>query len=109
MVGFPLMSLAGIVETLRHAGDFGDNSRLIYCRWSAMGEGASASSGIRVEADEVYVNPTDFDWVAVIGGLLPQLDKAPRRHRDYLRVAAAAGVPLIGLCTRVFVLRRRCC
>lgn len=102
--GFPLMSLSGVVEPLRHAGDFGDNSRPIYCRWQVMGQGATASCGIRVEADGPYINPTDFDYIAVIGGLLPQLGKAPPRHRDYLRVAAAAGVPLIGLCTGVFVL-----
>lgn len=102
--GFPLMSLTGVVEPLRHAADFGDNSQPIYCRWPVMGQGAQASCGIRVEADAPYINPTDFDYIAVIGGLLPQLDKAPARHRDYLRVAAAAGVPLIGLCTGVFVL-----
>lgn len=102
--GFPLMSLTGIVEPLRHAADFGDHSRPLYCRWSVMGAAASASCGIQVQADAPYINPTDFHYVVVIGGLLPQLNKAPARHRDYLRVAAAAGVPLIGVCTGVFVL-----
>jgi transcriptional regulator GlxA family with amidase domain len=102
--GFPLMSLAGIVESLRHAADFGDQSRPLYCRWSVMGTGARASCGLVVDADAPYTNPTDFDYVAVIGGLLPQLKTAPQRHRDYLRVAAAAKVPVIGICTGVFVL-----
>ena len=102
--GFPLLSLTGLIESLRHAADFADNSRPLYCRWSIMGAAATASCGITVQADVPYVNPNDFDYVAVIGGLLPQLGKAPARHRDYVRVAAAAGVPLIGLCTGVFVL-----
>ncbi|KNZ30724.1 MAG: AraC family transcriptional regulator [Methylibium sp. NZG] len=102
--GFPLMSLTGIVESLRHAADFGDHSRPLYCRWSVMGSDASASCGLLVRADAPYTNPNDFDYIAVIGGLLPQLKTAPARHRDYLRVAAAAGVPIIGACTGVFVL-----
>ncbi|CAN7606429.1 helix-turn-helix domain-containing protein [Pararhizobium sp. LjRoot255] len=104
---FPMMSLTGIVEPLRHAADFADNSRPLYCRWSIMGEpghSAVASCGIRVQADASYVNPTDFDYIVVIGGLLPHLRAASSRHRDYLRVAASAGVPIIGVCTGVFVL-----
>jgi transcriptional regulator GlxA family with amidase domain len=105
--GFPLMSLTGIIEPLRHAADFADHSRPLYCRWTIMGEPAhvtTASCGIRVAADASYINPTDFDYVAVIGGLVPQLKTAPARHLDYIRVAASSGVPLIGVCTGVFVL-----
>jgi len=102
--GFPMMSLGGIIEPLRHAADYADRSRPLYCRWSIMGDATVASCGIRVSADSGYVNPHEFDYVAVIGGLLPQLDQGAARHREYLRVAAAAGVPLIGACTGVFVL-----
>jgi transcriptional regulator GlxA family with amidase domain len=105
--GFPLMSLTGIIEPLRHAADFADHSRPLYCRWTIMGEpghAAMASCGIRVAADAPYINPTDFDYIAVIGGLVPQLKSAPARHLDYIRVAASSGVPLIGVCTGVFVL-----
>lgn len=105
--GFPMMSLAGIIEPLRHAADFADNSRPIHCRWSVMGDPghvAVASCGLAVPADRAYLNPTDFDYVVVIGGLLPQLNQSPARHRIYLRAAAAAGVPLIGACTGAFVL-----
>lgn len=104
---FPMMSLTGIVESLRHAADFGDNSRPVHCRWSIMGERgykASASCGLKVPADLPYINPTDFDYVVVIGGLLQHLRDGPQRHRDYLRAAAAAGVPLIGACTGAFLL-----
>lgn len=104
---FPLMSLAGIIEPLRHAADFGDNSRPLHCRWSIMGPAGSAavaSCGIRVRSDTPYVKPTDFDYVVVIGGLLPHLRAAPAAHRDYIRVAVAAGVTVVGVCTGAFVL-----
>jgi len=104
---FPMMSLTGIIEPLRHAADFADNSRPLHCRWSIMGgpgHATVASCGIRVHADAPYINPTDFDYIAVIGGLLPHLRAASSQHRDYLRVAAAASVPIIGACTGVFVL-----
>lgn len=104
---FPMMSLTGIVEPLRHAADFADNSRPLHCRWSIMGKpgfAAVASCGIRVESDAPYINPTDFDYIVAIGGLLPQLRAAPASHRDYIRVAAAAGSTVIGVCTGSFVL-----
>lgn len=104
--GFPLMSLTGLIESLRHAADFADQSRPLYCRWSIMGAPATASCGVVVQPDAGYLNPTEFDYVAVIGGLMRQMNEAPPRHRDYVRVVAAAGVPLIGLCTGVFVLAR---
>ena len=40
--GFPLMSLTGIVESLRHAADFGDQSRPLCCRWSIMGSSVTS-------------------------------------------------------------------
>ena len=104
---FPMMSLTGVIEPLRHAADFADNSRPVHCRWSIMGRpgySAVASCGVRVQADADYINPTDFDYVVVIGGLLPHLRAAPAAHRDYIRVAAAAGVAIIGACTGSFVL-----
>lgn len=104
---FPMMSLTGVIEPLRHAADFADNSRPLHCRWSIMGKpgyAAVASCGIRVMADSPYINPTDFDYIIAIGGLLPHLRAAPTSHRDYLRVAALAGVSVIGACTGAFVL-----
>jgi transcriptional regulator GlxA family with amidase domain len=104
---FPMMSLSGILEPLRHAADFGDSSRPLHCRWSIMGRpdySAVASCGIRVQADSPYTNPSDFDYIVVIGGLLPQITAGPASHRDYIRVAASAGVTLIGACTGSFIL-----
>ncbi|ACM28740.1 Helix-turn-helix, AraC type:ThiJ/PfpI [Rhizobium rhizogenes K84] len=71
---FPMMSLTGILESLRHAANFGDNSRPVHRRWSIMAERgykASASCGLRVPADLPYINPTDFDDAVVKRGATP--------------------------------------
>lgn len=106
---FPMMSLAGLVESLRHAGDHGDGSRPRYARWQIVGAPGSAvraSCGIPVPATADYVHPGGFDHLFVIGGLLRDLDAAPPRHREYLHAARRAGVPLVGVCTGSFVLAR---
>ena len=105
--GFPLMSLAALVESLRHAGDHGDTSQNRYTRWDVLGDGGKpvrSSCGITVDATAQYPSPDRYDYVFVIGGLLPQLDKAPVQHRAYLRKARALQRPVIGVCTGTFVL-----
>nr|WP_247651245.1 helix-turn-helix domain-containing protein [Roseovarius autotrophicus] len=104
---FPMMSLAGLVESLRHAGDHGDDSQPRYARWQIVGAPGSAvrsSCGIPVPATCDYVHPGGFDHLFVIGGLLRDMESAPPRHRDYLHAARRAGVPLVGVCTGSFVL-----
>lgn len=104
---FPMMSLAGMVESLRHAGDHGDSSKHRYATWDVLGTPGSrtvSSCGIEIEATAAYPSPTHYDYVFVIGGLLRDLDKAPQRHRDYLHATRNARRPLIGVCTGSFVL-----
>lgn len=107
--GFPLLSLAGLCDALRHAADLGDRSRQVRCTWRVLGlEGESvlASCGIAVPVQEAFSSVFDFDYLAVIGGLLPQIDRVPARYPRYLKDAARAGVSLIGICTGSFVLAR---
>lgn len=107
--GFPLLSLAGLTDALRHAADLGDRSRQVRCAWRILGRAGdmvAASSGIAVPVQEAFSSRFDYDYLAVIGGLLPQLDEPPEAYRDYLRQAAQAGKPLIGVCTGSFVLAR---
>ncbi|MEF3107565.1 helix-turn-helix domain-containing protein [Raoultella sp. WB_B2P2-3] len=105
---FPLLSLAGLVDALRHAADVGDNSKKLRCSWNIMNaDGHSpiiASSGVAVRPDSPYCPPRQFDYIAVIGGLLRSLVSGPPEGRAYLREAQRAGVPLIGVCTGSFVL-----
>lgn len=104
---FPLMSLAGLVECLRHAGDHGDASGQRYAQWDVLGTPGSktvSSCGIGVETTAPLGLPGSHDYLFVIGGLLRDLDKAPGPYRTYLRAAFDAGGPVIGVCTGSFVL-----
>lgn len=106
---FPMMSLAGIVESLRHAGDHGDASHPRYARWDVLGAPGSramSSCGISVEATTPYGQPEAFDYIFVIGGLLRDLPNVPDGHRNFLRAAGRAGSVIIGVCTGIFVLAR---
>ncbi|MDZ7642946.1 MAG: GlxA family transcriptional regulator [Woeseiaceae bacterium] len=106
---FTLLPFAGFIDVLRLATDEGDRSRQRACRWTVMsadGGDLRASCGNVVRADDRFREPREFDYLVLVGGLLhagPQADAATDR---YLLSAAAAGVPLIGLCTAVFTLLR---
>lgn len=105
--GFPLLSLAGLCDGLRHAADLGDGSQQVRCSWEILGnagEPTASSCGVRVPASRSFQGPLDFDYIAVIGGLLSRIGQADKRHSAFLNKAAAQGVPLIGICTGSFVL-----
>ncbi|MBV8627961.1 MAG: helix-turn-helix domain-containing protein [Paraburkholderia sp.] len=106
---FPLLSMAGFCDALRHAADLGDQSRPLRCAWTLLGMAdttVESSCGVPVPVRAVQGSPRQFDYLVVIGGLLPKLDGVDRRYWDYLHEADAAGVPLIGMCTGSFVLAR---
>lgn len=104
---FTLTAFATFIDALRLASDEGDRSRQILCRWTVMssnGKPARASCGVEILPDSSLRDPSGFDYLVVVGGLLgpgPQVDEATLR---YLREAGAAGVTLVGVCTGSFVL-----
>ena len=116
---FTLAALANFVDVLRLAADEGDRSRPIHCSWRVVGPRpgpVEASCGLSVEAEEALGNPARFDYVAVVGGRLGESPWISDEAEDWLRRAAEARVPLIGLCTGAFILARaglmqgrRCC
>lgn len=116
---FTLCAFANFVDVLRLSADEGDRSRPILCGWrvlSATMEPIVSSSGIAVQPEERLDDPSRFDYVVVVGGLIDEIENL---HPDYVRFlhkAAAIGVPLIGVCTGAFILHRaglmdgyRCC
>lgn len=106
---FPLLSLAGLCDALRHAADLGDQSRQLRCTWavlSAAGETVASSCGVEVATLPAASSDCNFDYVAVIGGLLPFMKTADPRGVKFLNHAAKTGVPLIGICTGSFALAR---
>ncbi|GAB3684651.1 GlxA family transcriptional regulator [Salinisphaera aquimarina] len=119
MPKFTMLPFAAFVDCLRLAADEGDTSRPIYCRWTFMtpdGATALSSCGATVGPCVAFQAPEQFDYVVVSGGLLPDGPAADAATVTYLRRAAAAGVPLVGLCTGPFAMiqaglmhKRRCC
>lgn len=106
---FTLLPFAGFMDVLRLATDEGDRSRQRACRWTVMsahGSDMLASCGTRVAADSTFIDPREFDYLVIVGGLLHDGPQADAATDTYLLRAAEAGVPLVGLCTAVFTLIR---
>ncbi|WP_226576878.1 GlxA family transcriptional regulator [Acuticoccus sediminis] len=116
---FTLCAFANFVDVLRLAADEGDRSRPILCRWSILSatmEPVRSSCGLAVQPDARLGDPTRFDYIVVVGGLIDEMDRLDAASVAFLRHAAGAGVPLVGLCTGAFVLHEaglmqgyRCC
>jgi len=106
---FTLSAFSLFVDQFRLAADEGDRSRPIRCSWSIMSNRTAtirSSCGLQVNRTSSLLDPRQFDYVVVVGGLLhggPQLDD---ETMAYLREAAGRGVPLVGICTGSFILCR---
>ncbi len=108
---FTLTAFAGFLDALRLAADEGDRSRPRLCSWDVLGmpgEPIASSSAVAVEPTAALscALPGHFDYLVVVGGLLHGGQSVPAAINAFLRKAAAANVPLIGLCTGSFVLAR---
>lgn len=116
---FTICAFANFVDVLRLAADEGDRSRPILCSWrvlSANMEPVTSSSGVSVQPEEELGDPTRFNYIVVVGGLMDELEHIAPVYSGFLQRAAAAKIPLIGVCTGAFVLHRaglmqghRCC
>ena len=116
---FTLMPFAAFVDCLRLAADEGDRGRQLRCQWTFMtssGEAAESSCGASISPCETFRQPDQFDYIVVVGGIQDDSVRLDSNAMAYLRKAADAGVPLVGVCTGVFALvqagvmeRRRCC
>lgn len=104
---FSLLPFASFIESLRHAADEGDFSRQIYCHWKVIAatiEPITASCGVALSPHEVFPDCTEFDYIVVIGGLLPESLEQPQETLSYLRQAYESNVSIVGLCTGSFIL-----
>ena len=116
---FTLNAFANFIDVLRLAADEGDRSRPIRCRWRVLSDTMSpvaSSSGVVIAPNERLGDPGKFDYIAVVGGLIKEIPDLSPEYMRYLQRAAAAKVPLIGVCTGAFILHRaglmdgyRCC
>jgi transcriptional regulator GlxA family with amidase domain len=116
---FTLSAFANFVDVLRLAADEGDRSRPILCSWrvlSASMDSVTSSCGIAVKPDERLGDPSRFDYIVVVGGLMEELERLDPDCVRFLHRASDAGIPLVGVCTGAFILHRaglmqgyRCC
>ena len=107
---FTLCAFANFVDVLRLAADEGDRSRPILCAWQrarrrpwSRSPRAAASS---VQPEERLGDPARFDYLVVVGGLVDEVENLHPDTVRFLERAAAAGVPLVGVCTGTFTLHR---
>jgi transcriptional regulator GlxA family with amidase domain len=106
---FTLNALANFVDVLRLAGDREDASGAVHCKYdlmSATGRPERASCGYPLAPTSRLIDPSNLDYIAIVGGLLYRGRSLDTRTSAYLKEAAAAGIPLIGICTGTFVLCR---
>jgi transcriptional regulator GlxA family with amidase domain len=106
---FTLCALGNFVDILRLAADEGDRSRPIHCAWRVISptmEPVASSSGIVVQPEERLGDPARFDYLVVVGGLVDEIEHLHPETVRFLERAAAAGVPLVGVCTGAFILHR---
>lgn len=106
---FTLCAFANFVDVLRLAADEGDRSRPILCRWKVLShnmEPVESSCGILIQPEERLGDPTRFDYIVVVGGLIDEIERLHPDHVAFLKRAADAGVPLVGVCTGTFILHR---
>lgn len=106
---FTLCAFANFVDVLRLAADDGDRSRPIRCKWSVIAPDMRpipSSSGMVIQPDDTFGDPGRFDYIVVVGGLIDEMKRNDEQIDAFLRQAAAAGVPLVGLCTGTFALYR---
>lgn len=116
---FTLCAFANFVDVLRLAADDGDRSRPILCQWTVLSDSmnpVASSCGVMVQPNERLGDPRKFDYIVVVGGLIDEIHNLSPEYTRYLQQAAAAGVPLVGICTGAFILHRaglmdgyRCC
>src|SRR3546814_1156550 len=102
---FTLTAFAGFIDAIRLAGDEADLSRPIACYWEVVGaddQPIPSSCGVEVRPDEGFGDPSRFDYIGVVGGLLHGGQRISASTIAFLQKAAIRGVPLIGLCTGPF-------
>jgi transcriptional regulator GlxA family with amidase domain len=103
---FTLTAVSGMLDVLRLSGDEGDSSRPLRCAWQVVDETLTpvrSSSGIQVVPSQLLGDPSRFDYLVVVGGLLSRPPVSPG-VLEYIRQAARRNVNIVGLCTGVFTL-----
>lgn len=104
---FTLSAFALFVDTLRLASDEQDRSGRVLADWQVIGSTRhliTASCGVQVAPTSDFVDPSRFDYIVVVGGLLTVENPVDQQTITFLKQADVKKVPLIGVCTGSFIL-----
>lgn len=105
---FSLLPVASFLDALRHAADEADFGRQIYCTWKTIGpvkgEIVNSSCGLTCKIDSGFPEPSEFDYLVVAGGQLPESLDVSEETLEYIRLSKREDVILVGVCTGSFVL-----
>ncbi|UCI29738.1 GlxA family transcriptional regulator [Mesorhizobium sp. B4-1-4] len=104
---FTLSAFALFVDTLRLASDESDKSGRVRADWQVLASTrnlVTSSCGVQVAPTSDFVDPSQFNYIVVVGGLLNCEYPVDIPTIGYLKNAAAKRVPLIGICTGTFIL-----
>lgn len=104
---FTLLPFAGFIDSVRHCADERDLSRQVYCRWNCIGPNllpVRSSCGLEVKPWETFDEPSNYDYIIVVGGRLQHFDQHDPLTFQFLQQSDAENIPLVGLCTGSFAL-----
>lgn len=104
---FTFLPFSCLIECLRHAADEGDRSRQRFCTWALLSpdlEPVRASCGFSILPQVRFGDPSDFDYIVVVAGLLPMASQVGEEVRAFLRTAHTRKVPIVGLDNGTIVL-----
>lgn len=104
---FTLSAFANFVDVLRLAADEDDRSRPIFCEWTVLSTDMNpvrSSCGVKVTPDRRLRHAERYDYIVVVGGLMGEARALSPELIAWLCNSAADGVPIVGLCTGVFLL-----
>jgi len=106
---FVLVTVAGLVDSLRFAADASFRGQQILCQWDWMtwrDQPVSASCGMRVSPTKALNQLDGYDYVVVAGGALEVARHPPAGLLNVLRQTHAQKIPIIALCSGSFVLAK---
>ena len=104
---FTLSAFALFVDTLRLASDEFDRSGRVLADWEVLGSTRhliTSSCGVKVAPTSDFVDPSQFQYIVVVGGLLSNGPCVDHETMDFLKKASTKNVKLIGVCTGSFIL-----
>jgi transcriptional regulator GlxA family with amidase domain len=84
---FTLCAFGNFVDVLRLAADEGDRSRPILCDWTVLSDTMNpvvSSFGVPVQPTERLGDPTKFNYIVVVGGLIGEIPNLGMKQPTFL-------------------------